>query len=98
MEEYSVGVPYGGTWRELLNSDAEQFGGSGVTNKPLKAAKKESHGQAYSITFRLAPLAVQIFEGEDLPKKKPAKKAGKPAATAKPAKKKAAAPKKEKKV
>ncbi|MEZ4941705.1 MAG: 1,4-alpha-glucan branching protein GlgB [Saprospiraceae bacterium] len=91
LEEYSVGVPYGGTWRELLNSDAEAFGGSGVTNKPLKAAKKESHGQTHAITFRLAPLAVQIFEGEDLPKKKPAKRVEKPAVKAKPAKKKAAA-------
>ena len=70
LEEYSVGVPYGGTWREILNSDEERFGGSGVTNGAIKAQKKESHGQAQSISFRLAPLAVQIFEGENLPKKK----------------------------
>jgi hypothetical protein len=41
-----------------------------VTNKPVKAEKKESHGQGQSITFRLAPLAVQVFEGVDLPKGK----------------------------
>lgn len=70
MEEYTVGVPYGGTWREVLNSDDKRFGGGGVTNTDLKAVKKESHGHDQSITFRLAPLAVQIFEGEDLPKKK----------------------------
>lgn len=70
LEEYTLGVPYGGVWRELLNSDDPRFGGSGVTNTELKAVKKESHGQAHAITFRLAPLAVQIFEGQNLPKKK----------------------------
>ena len=83
MEDYSLGVPYGGAWREILNSDDERFGGSGVVNKPQKAVKKASHGQDYAIAIRLAPLAVQIFEGVDLPKKKPAKKAVK--AKAKPA-------------
>ncbi|TNE67238.1 MAG: 1,4-alpha-glucan branching protein GlgB [Bacteroidetes bacterium] len=70
LEEYTVGIPYGGTWRELLNSDDARFGGGGVVNPDLKAVKKESHGQPYALTFRLAPLAVQVFEGQDLPKKK----------------------------
>ena len=70
IEGYSVGVPYGGVWSEVLNSDDKQFGGSGVVNADLKAEKKETHGKEHSITFRLAPLAVQIFEGKDLPKKK----------------------------
>ncbi|MBL7776091.1 MAG: 1,4-alpha-glucan branching protein GlgB [Saprospiraceae bacterium] len=106
LETYSVGVPYGGVWREVLNSDDTRFGGSGVTNAPVKAEKKASHGQDYSLTFRLAPLAVQIFEGQELPKRKAtgkaqteapevkkavAKKAGKTAAKAKkPAGKKGA--------
>ncbi len=70
MESYTVGVPYGGTWRELLNSDDKRFGGSGVTNTDLKARKEPSHGQNYALTFRLAPLAVQIFEGQNVPKSK----------------------------
>jgi len=73
LENYSVGVPYGGTWREVLNSDDTRFGGSGATNGDIKAEKKASHGQEHSITFKLAPLAVQIFEGQDLPKSKPVK-------------------------
>lgn len=68
IEDYTVGVPYGGTWSELLNSDDKRFGGSGVTNGDLIAQEVETHGKAHSITFRLAPLAVQIFEGKDLPK------------------------------
>ena len=70
MESYTVGVPYGGTWRELLNSDDKRFGGSGVTNTDLKARKEPSHGQKHALTFRLAPLAVQIFEGQNVPKSK----------------------------
>lgn len=83
LEEYTLGVPYGGVWREVLNSDDRRFGGSGITNADVKAEKKESHGQTHAITFRLAPLAVQIFEGQDLPKKKAAKT--KPAAAEKQA-------------
>jgi 1,4-alpha-glucan branching enzyme len=73
LEDYTVGVPHGGTWREILSSDDPQFGGSGVLNGTLKAEKKASHGQEYALTFRLAPLAVQIFEGQDLPKTRPVK-------------------------
>ncbi len=69
LDNYRVGVPHAGIWTEVLNSDDARFGGSGVVNLPLKSAKNESHGRADSIDFRLAPLAVQIFEGE--------KKAGK---------------------
>ncbi|MCC6460690.1 MAG: 1,4-alpha-glucan branching protein GlgB [Saprospiraceae bacterium] len=77
IEEYTVGVPYGGTWREVLNSDDARFGGGGVTNTgDLKAVKKETHGREQAITFRLAPLAVQVFEGQQVPKgKTPAAKA-----------------------
>ncbi len=73
VENYRLGVPYSGTWVELLNSDAEAYGGSGVTNLPLEAQAEPSHGFEHSITFRLAPLAVQIFEGQPLskPKKTP---------------------------
>jgi 1,4-alpha-glucan branching enzyme len=75
MEHYSVGVPYGGVWKEVLNSDDARYGGSGKTNGDLKAAKTPSHGRDFSISFRLPPLAVMAFEGEIPPKqKKEAKK------------------------
>ncbi len=63
MEQYSVGVPSSGTWKEVLNSDDKKYGGSGMVNGDLKAVKKASHGQDYSVSFKLAPLAVMIFEG-----------------------------------
>jgi 1,4-alpha-glucan branching enzyme len=63
MEQYSVGVPSSGTWKEVLNSDDKKYGGSGMVNGDLKATKKASHGQDYSVSFKLAPLAVMIFEG-----------------------------------
>jgi 1,4-alpha-glucan branching enzyme len=63
MEQYSVGVPSSGTWKEVLNSDDKKYGGSGMINGDLKAVKKASHGQDYSVSFKLAPLAVMIFEG-----------------------------------
>ena len=72
LEPYTLGVPSGGTWKEILSSDDARFGGSGVVNGDLKAEKTPSHGQEYSITFKLPPLAVCIFEG-DVPKKKAVK-------------------------
>lgn len=80
MEQYSVGVPYGGTWKEVLNSDDTRFGGSGILNGDLTAEAKPSHGKEHSITFQLPPLCVMVFEGENVPK---VKKAAAPAAKAK---------------
>ncbi len=69
VENYTLGVPCEGIWTELLNSDDTTFGGSGVTNPPIAAQATPSHGYAYSISFRLAPLAVQIFGSQQLPQK-----------------------------
>jgi 1,4-alpha-glucan branching enzyme len=94
LPAYRVGVPYSGTWKELLNSDDTSFGGSGVLNGTLTAEKEASHGREYSISFKLAPLSIMIFEGENLPKAKKETAADKttsekPAAKTKPATKKA---------
>ena len=35
-EEYRIGLPHGGTWDEVVNTDAEQYGGSGVGNRQQK--------------------------------------------------------------
>lgn len=70
MPQYSVGVPYPGKWTEVLNSDDPSFGGSGMLNGVLTAKKEPSHGHDHSITFKLAPLCVMVFEGEKPPKKK----------------------------
>lgn len=69
MPQYQVGVPHGGVWKEILNSDAQEFGGSGKVNGAIEAQKTPQHGKEYAITFQLPPLSVLVFEGEK-PKKK----------------------------
>jgi 1,4-alpha-glucan branching enzyme len=61
--KYRVGVPRGGFWKELLNSDATEYGGSGQANpKSLRAGRIPAHGRPYSLEIRLPPLAVVYFE------------------------------------
>ena len=55
---YRVGVPSGGFWREVLNSDAAEFGGSGQGNLGgVEAAPIPSHGHPSSLSLTLPPLA-----------------------------------------
>jgi 1,4-alpha-glucan branching enzyme len=56
---YRVGVPDGpGVWREVLNSDATRYGGSGVLNpEPVKAEPVEWNGRPHSVSLTLPPLA-----------------------------------------
>ncbi|HZC27774.1 MAG TPA: alpha amylase C-terminal domain-containing protein, partial [Actinopolymorphaceae bacterium] len=54
---YRLGLPAAGTWREILNSDAESYHGSGVGNLGgVAAVEQEWHGRAASATLRLPPL------------------------------------------
>ena len=58
-ENYRVGVPRSGCWREVLNSDAHDYGGSGMGNfGSVEAAPLASHGRYYSLNLRLPPLSV----------------------------------------
>ncbi len=62
---YVLGVPSGGYWRELLNSDAPLYGGSGVGNYGgVEAAPVPAHGRMHSITITLPPLAVIYLKCE----------------------------------
>jgi 1,4-alpha-glucan branching enzyme len=64
-EAYRVGVPAGGRWREILNSDAPFYGGSGVGNLGRVAADEVPwHGRAHSIRLTLPPLAMVLLEPE----------------------------------
>jgi len=60
---YRIGVPARGYWRELLNSDAQDYGGSGYGNLGgVEASKAPSHGRRYSIIVTLPPLSVVFFK------------------------------------
>ena len=60
---YKVGVPSGGFWRELLNSDAKEYGGSGMGNMGGCEAKAEpAHGRPYSLTLTLPPLGALFLK------------------------------------
>ena len=59
---YKIGVPRGGYWKEVLNSDATEYGGSGKGNpKSLRTMKATQHGRPYSIEITLPPLAIVCF-------------------------------------
>lgn len=61
-ELYRVGVPNGGYWKEILNSDSERYGGSNVGNGGgLMAESLEWQWRPFSIPVRLPPLAVVAF-------------------------------------
>jgi 1,4-alpha-glucan branching enzyme len=54
---YAVGVPYGGQWQEILNSDAKLYGGSGQGNMgSVEAAPIPLHGRKWSVNLTLPPL------------------------------------------
>ncbi|WP_457832354.1 alpha amylase C-terminal domain-containing protein, partial [Staphylococcus aureus] len=56
-ENYRVGVPIDGTWREVLNTDAEIYGGSGMGNGGRATADAiENHGLPASLSLTLPPL------------------------------------------
>ena len=56
-QQVRVGVPRPGRWRELVNTDAETYGGSGVGNLGAVEATDQPHqGQPHSVVLTLPPL------------------------------------------
>ena len=61
-EGYRIGVPLDGDYREVLNTDAEIYGGSGVSSGPaVRAEPTPWHGRPFSINLRLPPLGVVSY-------------------------------------
>jgi 1,4-alpha-glucan branching enzyme len=59
---YRLGLPFPGRWREILNSDAVLYGGSGCGNADgIHATAEEQHGYAYSADVMLPPLSALWF-------------------------------------
>ena len=56
-ENYRIGLPRTGTWREVINTDAEMYGGSGVGNLgSVEAEPLPWHGLSASAELRVPPL------------------------------------------
>lgn len=65
---YRVGVPFMGYWKEILNGDKSAYGGSGVLNhKPVQAENIAWQRFAQSISVTLPPLSVVIFKNQNNP-------------------------------
>ena len=67
---YRVGVPssddWSGHWREVINSDAEHYGGSGTGNYGgVDAEAQGAHGHAQSLSLSLPPLGALVLKPED---------------------------------
>jgi 1,4-alpha-glucan branching enzyme len=55
---YRTGAPIGGIWKEALNSDAKDYGGSGMGNMgEVEAAPVPCHGRRFSLPLTLPPLS-----------------------------------------
>lgn len=60
---YRIGVPRGGLWREILNSDAVQYGGSGLGNLGgFDAEAVPHHNRSHSLNLTLPPLGALFFK------------------------------------
>ncbi|MCI2177911.1 MAG: 1,4-alpha-glucan branching protein GlgB [Ancrocorticia sp.] len=61
--DFRVGLPYGGVWKEVLNTDALEYGGSGVGNLgAVKAEPVSWNGRPYSALMQLPPFGVVYFK------------------------------------
>ncbi len=56
--DYRIGVPEKGKYKLVFNSDAKEFGGSGITETSVKTEPVPMHGFDQSISVSLAPLSV----------------------------------------
>jgi 1,4-alpha-glucan branching enzyme len=67
-EGYRLGLPYGGSWRTLLDTNATWFGGTGYGGTAgLETEPVAWHGYADSAVVTLPPLSVVWFAGESAP-------------------------------
>ena len=94
-ENYQMGVPFYGKYKEIFNSDRKEYGGQGIVNVRAKICKQaDCDEREYSVTFKIPALGVAVFSCT--PGKKPEKlavAAKKPTTAKKTARK--TAPKKE---
>lgn len=61
-QDYRIGVPKLGSYTEILNSDNTIYGGSGVVNTSVVSELVPWNNQSYSITIKIPPLGISIWE------------------------------------
>ncbi|WP_208245494.1 1,4-alpha-glucan branching protein GlgB (plasmid) [Rhizobium sp. T1470] len=61
-KDYRVGVPAGGRWEVMLNTDAAVYGGADLGQIEARAERQQTHGKEFSIPLTLPPLAT-VFLG-----------------------------------
>jgi 1,4-alpha-glucan branching enzyme len=62
---FLVGVPVRGLWREILNSDAREYGGAGWGNLgAVESAPVSAHGRIESVNLNLPPLSTMVLRWE----------------------------------
>ncbi len=62
-EEYRVGVPFAGQYREIFNSDLEKYGGSGKKNEGMLSAQEYFwHNRFFSLKIKVPPLAIILLK------------------------------------
>jgi len=62
-ENYRIGVPHHGYYKEVLNSDSDIYGGSGVNNDGgLESETTPWQGQPFSLSINVPPLSALIFK------------------------------------
>ena len=63
---YRIGLPSKGEWKEVMNSDAEIYGGSNQGNYGgVVAHEQPCHNRQYSAQFNLPPLSVTVFQAKE---------------------------------
>ncbi|MCL4106844.1 UNVERIFIED_CONTAM: hypothetical protein GTU68_046238 [Idotea baltica] len=63
QDAYRIGVPAAGFYKEILNTDGDWYGGSGLGNVGgVYSTPVESHGEAHSVQLQIPPLSVTMLE------------------------------------
>jgi len=63
--DYNLGVPWGGRWREIFNSDKSEYGGWGnINDYSIEAYEGKCHGKPYHVNVKLPSLGVIILKPE----------------------------------
>jgi 1,4-alpha-glucan branching enzyme len=64
-QSYRLGVPEAGHYRELINTDADLYGGSNVGNQGgVDTEDIQRHGYEHSLSLTLPPLACLVLKPE----------------------------------